>query len=74
MTRRWHEEIGWRADGQSIFLKTRASGRARQNCLRNFFLCYLGKEFLLKIFFMIPFISFLPPKNVTVRAHFDDVA
>ena len=59
MVRRWHEEIGWRADGQYIFLKTRSLPRAG---VINFFSLFLGKEFFNKKFFMTPFIFFCPKK------------
>ena len=82
MTRRWP------ADGPQMARRDRMARRWSIHIFENAFigscasklftkffsLLFLRKEFLLKNFFMILFISFYPPKNVTVWEHFDDVA
>ena len=70
MVRRWHEEIGWCADGtkrsdgaQMVFLKTRASGRARQIVYEIFFFVIFKKRIFVRKCFYDPFYFFLPPKK-----------
>ena len=82
MARRWSADGTKRSDDAQmarrwsiyIFENVCIGSYAPKLFTKFFSLSFLRKEFLFKIFFMIPFISFYPQKNVRVRGHFDDVA
>ena len=80
VVRRWAVDGTKRSDDARVVRRwavdgTKRSDDARQKLFTKFFsLLFLRKEFLFKKFFMIPFISFYPPKNRESSGAFDDVA